>query len=294
MKMNNQILNKLLWSVLCTLCSWVSNAQPYHPFVEEDKIWSVFTILNSSITTTFYKFEGDTLINELPYKYILESYDSSMQIWHKTNKYIREDSQKKVYLLEYSEVILYDFSMQVGDTVYLQDITFQYAVIDTIDSVFIDDCYRKRYVFNDFYQDYWIEGLGSSNSPITPFINFRCNDIRFDMACVHQEERLIYQNPNFDTCYILFINSINEYTSDNTILTFFPQPADEYVSFLIKDPDYIFTDIIVYSFMGQKIKHEKLNLSTLKYNVSDLPSGLYIVILKGKNKTVSNKLLIRR
>jgi hypothetical protein len=46
----------------------------------------------------FLQVEGDTLINELPYKYILESYDSSMQIWHKTNKFIREDSQKKVYL----------------------------------------------------------------------------------------------------------------------------------------------------------------------------------------------------
>jgi hypothetical protein len=64
--------------------------------------------------------------------------------------------------------------------------------------------------------------------------------------------------------------------------------------FLIKDTDYIFTDIIVYNFMGQMIKHEKLNLSTLKCNVSDLPSGLYIVSLKGKNKTVSNKLIIRR
>ena len=292
--MNNQLLKNLLWSVLCILCSWVSNAQTYHPFVEENKIWSVFTISNSSITTTFYKFEGDTLINELPYKYILESYDSSMQIWHKTNKYIREDSQKKVYLLNNSEVILYDFSVQVGDTVFLEDISFQYVVVDAIDSVFIDDCYRKRYVFDDFYQDYWIEGIGSSNSPITPFINFCFNDMRFDMACVHQEERLIYQNPNFDTCYILYIDNVNEYTSDNSSLTFFPQPADEYVSFLIKDTDYIFTDIIVYNFMGQKIKHEKLNLSTLKCNVSDLPSGLYIVSLKGKNKTVSNKLIIRR
>ncbi|MDD3281229.1 MAG: hypothetical protein PHC83_06635 [Bacteroidales bacterium] len=50
MKMNNQLLKNLLWSVLCILCSWVSNAQPYHSFVEEDKI------VKSSIIAKIYNY----------------------------------------------------------------------------------------------------------------------------------------------------------------------------------------------------------------------------------------------
>ncbi len=66
---------------------------------------------------------------------------------------------------EYAEFVMYDFGLQVGDTF---DLTTEYQVVlDSIDSVFIEGTYYRRFNFNQVtwfapIEYYWIEGIGSS------------------------------------------------------------------------------------------------------------------------------------
>ncbi len=82
---------------------------------------------------------------------------------------------KKVYTLyddgvNLTDTLLYDFTLPVGDSVAhsTEFLDFPDAHISDIDSIFIDDNYRKRIKINythDFEVDsaYWIEGIGSTN-----------------------------------------------------------------------------------------------------------------------------------
>jgi hypothetical protein len=133
---------------------------------------------------------GDTIIDNLPYKKIFYQ-----QLWCNSNGsfcpscsgsqvsppimlgFVREDSSKKVFFRSYfnsidvlpvhcsqelfeSEKILYDFGLQIGDTVPWKPYN---KVVTTIDSTQAPDGeFLRKIVFQLYETDYWIEGLGSS------------------------------------------------------------------------------------------------------------------------------------
>jgi len=89
--------------------------------------------------------------------------------------FIREDSSKKVYfkadsanlpvpecdpLPADSEVVLFDFNLEVGDTVQWKPYNKTVLEIDSVQAP--NDEYLRRIIFDNLTSDYWIEGLGSA------------------------------------------------------------------------------------------------------------------------------------
>ena len=161
---------KRILLILATLLALSAYAEhEYIPYVEEGKVWVSFEASGS-----IYKQVGigePTEINNTLYNKL---YISTLDA--KTNEitytglygYIREEN-KKVYTRELNnqfETMIYDFDVQIGDS-----IQFQYGetVVDSIDTQIFYG--KERDVFfvtheNAQIKDVWIEGVGSQEFPI--------------------------------------------------------------------------------------------------------------------------------
>lgn len=66
-----------------------------------------------------------------------------------------------------STIILYDFSLEVGDTAYFdQYSTFDHAIVTLIDQVLVSGHERRRLTLSN--GDQWIQGIGSVQDPLRP------------------------------------------------------------------------------------------------------------------------------
>ena len=161
---------KRILLILATLLALSAYAEhEYIPYVEEGKVWVSFEASGSC-----YKQVGIGETTEINNTLYNKLYISTLDA--KTNEitytglygYIREEN-KKVYTRELNnqfETMIYDFDVQIGDS-----IQFQYGetVVDSIDTQIFYG--KERDVFfvthkNAQIKDVWIEGIGSQEFPI--------------------------------------------------------------------------------------------------------------------------------
>jgi hypothetical protein len=113
----------LLFVVIVQFCY----GQEYHKLVDTNKLWSTLIVeyigpptFDSTLKTQHIRFGDDTIINGLIYKKVLETYNENLINWSYSG-YIREDSSRKVYYLNYEcydeEYLIYDFNVNIGDTI---------------------------------------------------------------------------------------------------------------------------------------------------------------------------------
>ena len=188
-------------------------AQNYTPLIDSTKMWSgMHTSYPQGIqVTTYTKFCGDTTINRMEYFKVWETYDTLFQNWELIGT-IREDIEnKKVYFRDTlgSEGILYDFNMNIGDTVNVVNYFYQswgypifYFKCVNIDSVFINNSYRNSYILNPLFREdktrnnyeTWIEGIGSDFGVLaSSFSQIYGNTWGF--LCYYENAELIYDTP---------------------------------------------------------------------------------------------------
>ena len=167
----------MIFILILTLISSL-RSQNYFPFPKEDVNWNVYFLssCDDDIQPTAYliryTIHGDTSINEIMYnKLCIESGDilnpkiTSIGGIRELDKKIYFNGQNPIGESPYEEVLLYDFTKLVGDTIKHDSYGQYYSVIEDIDSILIDGSYRKRYKVNisGFFQnpDYIVEGIGS-------------------------------------------------------------------------------------------------------------------------------------
>ena len=73
-----------------------------------------------------------------------------------------------------------------------------------------------------------------------------------------------------------------ERRNDRIALSIFPNPATEYIT--VNDEDAVH-NIVVFNMVGRKIRNFDIEKGT-RYEIGDLPNGLYLVQLLGKNAKV--------
>ncbi len=158
------------------------NAQPYHPMLDGVNKWILGYNQNNMVCLRNIIELKDTLINFRPYSKV---YTHRAAYIDTSFYFIREDTaEKKIWLLNYdfmSERILYDFSLNTGDSIYL---TFGDTVWDLnplyktgyykVDSVInintLAGSRKTLYLRNHHNVDKvvlkWTEGVGSQISPV--------------------------------------------------------------------------------------------------------------------------------
>lgn len=183
--MKNKILSVQLMLTFLIVFQIQMKCQEYIHFPDSNAIWSEVFISQQPFYTETYQYGmiGDTLINSIIYHKIYRLNDTIYPL--NPGQYcgaIREDSEKRIFLygsectpfgLGQEEVLLYDFSKSVGDTVFVGIDGIGpagYLIINTIDSILIENNYRKTFHFTTLEDVFWIEGIGSTRGLFSPII----------------------------------------------------------------------------------------------------------------------------
>jgi len=195
----------------------------YIPMLLPENQWNEF-VENSSIpreykfyNTYISKIGNDTLINGVNYYKLLTTKDEFSSIWL-NNGYIREEIENgKVYYKPENEleILLYDFSAQVGDVIESWDMLSKEKVllrVDSVNNILIGSKTRKQIIVSiNYNQNYWfgeyvwIEGFGNLSGVFRSTGTARKDGIdQITLLCFFQNSDLVYkpENRRFDDCFV--------------------------------------------------------------------------------------------
>ncbi|MCK9452407.1 MAG: T9SS type A sorting domain-containing protein [Bacteroidales bacterium] len=312
----------LPWVVLLLLQTHNKlQAQDYVPFPTDNVIWSeVYSNIQPfQIDTYQYGISGDTLINSQLYRKIYRLYDTIYPVV--PGSYcgaIREDSSKRIFSIGCDcvypgspfdeEVLLYDFSKAVGDTIFVgvEGIgPLGYMIIDSIGSVLIDGNYRKTFHFtswnrgrkvnSNWIEDYWIEGIGSTRSLFSPLQYVTTGYGKWELICFNQENEVKYLNPKYNSCFPL-LTGANSINMQNEAVKIYPHPVTSIsVIELMSSTGSYFQHIAIYNVLGQQVNAMNITAKTKVFiNRADFKPGLYIYRLSGQHtKPETGKIIFK-
>jgi hypothetical protein len=210
---------KTILTAVLLLFSSLLSGQNHYQIVDTTKTWNTvwggfwaLMIAHCGGTNT-NKFGEEEIINNKTYRMVLEATDSLHTNWDITG-YIREDTlSRQVFFIKWGgEGLLYDFSLQVGDSVTIdnyyagfEDVTL---ICGNIDSVNINGQFKKRIYLYRFYPsdypaDIWIEGIGSTGGLFYSGIGGAAAAGGFSsLLCCSQNDTLLYTDSVYNRCYL--------------------------------------------------------------------------------------------
>jgi hypothetical protein len=271
--------------------------QKYHKFpTSADKpVWGQLGtwVPPPVVWVNLYGMIGDTvIINKTSSKlYLLK--DSILSV-EKAKKYlgsIREDSNKRVYLVDTSthERLLFDFSKKVGEWIDFKDYIFDSLFLFDIDSVQLNDGYYREYYTGGNDSQAWIEGIGGRNDIFEPkYYETESGTLR--LSCFKRNDRMI-----FGKCDCLFhlMTGINKNGENVSEIHIFPNPASNEIFFDFSNSTNI-EKLTIYNSNGglqNEIVIKKMN--QVKVNVEQYAPGLYFYIVQGKKSgSVGGKFVV--
>ena len=192
---------------------------PYHPIVEDGKQWNVLFSYPWSPPepqhkyTDIYKIEGDTLVDGMSYKVMYTTRNEDLTGWNLWG-FLRETEDGQVFSrrpFTSDEQLLYDFSMEVGDTICMCDFGYSECCMVVIEKgeILVNGEPRQQivleYPFGSGVEEVWIEGIGSLYGIIDPGSLFLTGGST-NLLCYYEDGDLIWQNttPGYDECYMVY------------------------------------------------------------------------------------------
>jgi hypothetical protein len=293
---------KKLLLLIATVLTLSTTAQTsiYHPFPDSNATWNIYyssgcmsgtDVENYSITIS-----GDTLINtqiyhKLTSPYIQYSLAGSCTITHNAGYKgaIRQETlNKKVFYIPptvTTEQLLYDFNLQVGDSVkgFLENWAWQKDTVESVDSILIGSNYRKRWKINSCYNIYLIEGIGSTYGLIEFSPGCVTDQAYTNIACYQQDGITLYPDTTTNCQLITSINSVDPISNQVKV---FPNPSNDLFTVDFDQPFNI-KEIRVTDLLGNIVIRQQTN-NQKKINIDNLPSGSYILTVINKDGTTKN------
>ena len=227
-------------------------AQDYHPIVEDGKQWNVLFSYPWSPPepqhkyTDIYKIEGDTLVDGMSYKVMYTTRNEDLTGWNCWG-FIRETEDGQVFSRRPStsdEQLLYDFSMEVGDTICMCDHGFYECCMVVIEKgeILVNGEPRQQivleYPFGSGAEEVWIEGIGSLYGIIDSGSLFLMGGST-DLLCYYEDGDLIWQNTTlgYNECYIVNPSQQGDLVITPNVLTFESFPESQTIH-LINQTDH--------------------------------------------------------
>jgi len=234
---------------------------------------------------------GDTVVNNLTYKKVgmIDYNVECSKIF--TGPYyftaIREDTvERKVYQYHPNgDFLLYDFSLELGDT--LHSYIGEGLIAIAVDSIMVGDQYRKRWTYQE---PTWapidvVEGIGA----ITGLFEFmEIFEVIHYLRCYYYNDEPVYMYADqcdleIDTC--LSVN-IHERIAVRTIKTY-PNPftTSTTIEYELTEPSHI--QLTIYNSIGEVVyrTEDRMMLKgshTVTWSPSHLPEGMYYGVLRSE------------
>lgn len=293
---NKKLIMQKLFISIFLIASTIAFSQNNITFFEANARWYVArTYINPTpehpgfveTKTSLYGFLGDTLISDKPWLKIYKTSDSTFSNTEYLGA-IREENGKVYYIdQEDSKDTLYNFNLEVGDSVYygLSNYWGDYLILEKIDSIDINGKLHKLYYFEELIdmagslKEIWIEGIGSIHGPLFPANPRDFSESQPDstkVTCYLHGNEIYWSNPFYEECYINIVLSTEEFYEKG--FTLFPNPVKD--KLIIEIPKFASSgfNVSIYDLGGKVVLSEKFNKKqTIKINVASLIEGIYIL-----------------
>jgi hypothetical protein len=268
-------------------------------FIDETKQWTIIShAFEGPVSTTFYKFLGDSTFNGKTYHKLYQSTDSNQTNWHLNSLWYERNDSVFQYYTQFgssndTSILVYDFNIQEGDSFPL---TYQgYMKVDSIRLLEWGGTNRKHWFFHktnnsdtsSWNRTTWIEGVGQLG------LFIRCSEIDIigainQLLCFHENGNLVYQNPNFNSCYV----NVPSITKSQGLINLFPNPATTQLTLTLPEntANAIYT---LYDMQGRLQLTGKISNTQAELNVATLPRGLYILKIITEKEIITKKVVLQ-
>jgi hypothetical protein len=251
---------------------------------------------------TKYTIEKDTLINSISSRMVIvngETYNGN--ILNTDTVFVYENNNKVYYWNNTEFKLMYDFNLNVGDTINIEIInncdSVSPIIIDSVNIVNIDGIdLRKQFIS---FTGYSSGDSIISNYEILEFVGYEQNFI-FAPSCIYSEAFVYtglrcFSNENFNykslwwqehydsiACDELinetYINEIDK----SGIINIFPNPAKDNLQITINNTKSNKITVFVYDIFGQEVSSTLLFDNKATIDVSHLQSGVYFIKINNK------------
>lgn len=294
-------INIILITLLMTSASY---SQTYFKFPTSNAIWNYKIVGSLS-----YPYEWPVVVS-LGSQITLDTLQYIEVQWASQGNTgvdgaIREDTlEKKVYFHNFTnEIVLYDFSLEVGDTIYYSTNLYYnldyYKVVDFIDSVNVSGQYRKRWHLTNSYMsmtDIWIEGIGSVYRygllyPNDPDLVLDASNPYF--GCFSHDTVIFIDGSNCTgTCpctnWLVEVEKIYKINEDVII---FPNPAKSTITVEFSNNIKTYNCLQFLAYNGELIRKIEINSGRTEIDIKELNNGIYFIRLIGNEKTTLKRII---
>ncbi len=256
-----------------------------------NKTWHIY----NETTQEVYRYRLSASSVYMADRYYLEllrsdTYDGDE--FYSTGQYLRERTNQVYLRKDEEDFFLYDFDMEqdsrMSSWVYERfEANHQMVEFDSIQLENGEMARRTKLRCSidedaeDYGYYYWIEGVGDTKGLLA--IGEACIEGRAShLLCAYDGDgNMIWDNPDFAGCWVTV--STEDELSDLSVIT--PNPTTG----LINIKGYRGYDkIIIHSMIGQVVMEED---SRLELDISSLNSGSYIITLKGRTQSHTQKII---
>lgn len=298
----------------------------YHPFPDSNASWNFDYSTYQCPWGDSHEYysiilSGDTSINGQVYQKLhvphIDFISAGCTQVHQPGYWgaVRNDiPTKKVYYYPVygtGEELLYDFTLEVGDTVEGHLASWWSDEPDTviaIDSVLVGDDYHKRWFINPWYDIYLIEGVGSTYGLISPSPQNTIDAPGYYLMCFSQDGMSQYPDPTVDCDLIL---SVGEIQPPSALLEVYPNPTtgkfqitstppERHTSFSRAGKTQI-QNIEVVDLYGKEVKGIvcdfefgaclEFGICSLEVDLGGCPAGIYFIKISFKDQSVIKRII---
>lgn len=299
------------------------SAQTYYPFPTKNTMWTeMFFNPYPNEFSKFHSFmlkDNDTVINGKIYHKLYHSTDTLFTEKNLCGA-IREVN-KKVYYYSFvsltfpnpdtysylsiepnKEVMLYDFSLELGDTLKSDSVRLvlnSNLIVEKIDTILIGSEYRKMYTFaHPSFSPHliipwaqWVEGIGYLRGLLFRTGDVPSNGLWNDIICFKENNSWLYHfSRKYNKCFYM-TGDATPVIQENKKILVYPNPIHSLAHIEFGDDKY--TKLTIMDLLGTVLKVYKIKgLSSIDISKSELPNGLYILRLHEENgNIVSTKIV---
>ena len=273
----------------------MAKAQDYEPIIQEGNEWHTLDVIvnpgfppNHHYSTLVHWLSDDTLVDGVRYTKVLETRNGEGT--PRLATLLREEDGKVWKRESATDILIYDFTAQVGDTLRFGDFhEFDFFVVDSISIEQIGGKDRRKFWFGLEYDftgepvaiETWTEGIGSDMGLLFSGWYYVTGGY-YRALCFHQNGELLWQNEYYGTC---MIDAVEE--MDISPISLYPNPTSEVVH--IEGVEA--AEVQVYNSFGPLVKtvHDANEIP-----VAALPQGVYLLrITDTDGKVYMNKIAVQ-
>ncbi|MCB0698731.1 MAG: T9SS type A sorting domain-containing protein [Chitinophagales bacterium] len=292
-------MKHILSIVVILLLAQACDAQKIR-FTDTSNVW-YYTFTRAHSNGQFLgEYQGDSLFNGVTYL-VMRTPPFALGI-----RLVREDSiNKKIYVIDdTSEKLLYDFTLEVGDTFSYISPTgvINYHIVNKVDSVQIDSIWYKVRHFKNISGGFpytVIDNIGCTGGITFPFWTYTTTVYFQRLNCFfNNRSKPIMSNAistpyglpftNTDSCYVSVGDVVGE-KDDKVSISPHPVTSVSTMSlpYLMKEATYT-----LYNAMGQKVEQRTIrNLDKLQLQQHNTGVYYYIVSDEVKGKAYRGKII---